>query len=427
MKRWLRRLSVALLLTLLLLVLCEVLSYALLAALNPDFARALRSEHLLLATWFPAQPPNTPDRRSDAIPLHALYGWRYTAPALFSGLAVDAQGFVLNHASATSALDLTADYRVMLIGGSTVAGSGASANDQTIAAQLAMLLAYYTGRHTNVVNAGTGGWYSANELAFLTQQALPFHAPDVIIVLDGYNDLWRSTLAARQFRPQTDGSWRSARPDFLYDWTLQANQSRLQMPAGEASYHFNWHRLFTTAWLFSRNEAAATPMPRYLPALTAFDEDACPPVPFDLHPYNSHLRSMIGAAQAHQVAILVVLQPAIGYKAKLTASERLGYDQMRAIVFAGDLADYGVPPGTCLDVMQRDYFTQAQALFAELAADLTAPQVSIIDLSQLFTTTTEAVFYDYAHYTDLGNQRIAAALVEPTRRLLPKITPPDDS
>jgi len=55
--------------------------------------------------------------------------------------------------------------------------------------------------NANVINAGVGGWYSSQELALLTGRILPFFSPDLVIVLDGFNDA--GTALAGSLRSDT--------------------------------------------------------------------------------------------------------------------------------------------------------------------------------------------------------------------------------
>jgi lysophospholipase L1-like esterase len=401
-----RKLGLIFLITLLLLLLIEGGSYAILRAFFPARADLVLQNHLLLRYFFvPPAPEKSKD--PDPIPLHALYGWRYTDTALFSGLQVDSQGFILNHRTDDAAIDPTADYRIMIIGGSTVAGSGASDNHVTIAAQLEIILEARTGKNINVINGGTGGWYSVNELAFLTQEVLPFHAPDMVIMLDGYNDMWRAALAAQQFTARTDGSV-ATQHDYFYDFTLRQNQQRLLNPTSAVKSGFQPEILFLTALVFGK-EAPTLPD---MPPLPSENAPECQSTRLDVQPYLSNVRSMLGAAQAHNVTIVYALQPIIIEKKRLTPEEQLGFRLMREKVWAGSFAAYGLPAGTCLEQVQRDFFAVAKTAFAELSASFPADDVIVTDLAALFADAAGTMFYDYAHYTDAGNRQIARYLAK---------------
>ena len=143
--------------------------------------------------------------RRDPTPSYPLFGWRYPGRSVYWDLETDKDGFIPNEKGLSSAVDRDAEVSIWMVGGSTVAGSGASANNRTISAQLEALLRKKSGPTVSVVNAGVGGWFSQNELAFITQELLPLHRPDAVIVMNGYNDTWRAVVAGAKFRTDDRG------------------------------------------------------------------------------------------------------------------------------------------------------------------------------------------------------------------------------
>jgi lysophospholipase L1-like esterase len=410
-----RRLLIIALLTLLCFAGVEGISYVILRQKMPALADIALTKHFFTRYLFDTSTlkwridPQGRISTGDPIPLHALYGWRFNAPAIFSHLKVDAQGFVLNSADSTSAIEPDADYRIIMIGGSTMAGSGVQDNADTIAAKLEQELERQTRLNINVVNAGTGGWYSVNELAFFTQEALPFHKPDMVIFMDGYNDMWRATTAAQQFTQRPDGTYTSSRSNYIFDATIQQNQAMLQSSQSSGAAGFDWQLFFTTTLILG---LPAIKPPETTGFMNSFDGVNCPDVPFDLHPYLTNIRTAAGAAQANHVAILYVLQPVIAYKQHLTSNEQIGLSQMRYNVYQGKYADYGVPAGTCLDNLQRDYMDAVSEAYAALQHELHTDGVIIDDIARLFDDSTGEMFFDYAHYTASGNARIAQTLAQ---------------
>jgi len=82
--------------------------------------------------------------------------------------------------------------RVFVLGGSTVHGAGGGPHE-TIPKWLAKELNEIEGyglesRRFEVLNGGVSGYYSPMELSFL-QNELAHYKPDLVVVMDGYNDL----------------------------------------------------------------------------------------------------------------------------------------------------------------------------------------------------------------------------------------------
>jgi lysophospholipase L1-like esterase len=78
-------------------------------------------------------------------------------------------------------------FRVIVVGGSTVWGSGASDNSTTFPAQLQTLSKSEFGLRLEVINAGCGAYVSFQELVLIAHR-LVYLNPDLVIIFDGYND-----------------------------------------------------------------------------------------------------------------------------------------------------------------------------------------------------------------------------------------------
>ena len=136
---------------LLLFFVLEAGSYLVLSLRDENRAREVTRRHIVLGNVHGARaqhvmPNETVDhrgfhKRRDPTPSHPLYGWRYHEPSIYWDLQTDRDGFLPNRKGATSAIDSEAERRIFMTGGSTVAGTGASANETTAAlARAAMTL-----------------------------------------------------------------------------------------------------------------------------------------------------------------------------------------------------------------------------------------------------------------------------------------------
>ncbi|MEZ6188061.1 MAG: GDSL-type esterase/lipase family protein [Planctomycetota bacterium] len=82
-------------------------------------------------------------------------------------------------------------YRILLTGGSTAFGWGASADAECVAPHLARLLSEGWGTPVEVVNAGVPSYRLADELALVALRGLDYE-PDLVVSLSGYNDLYEA-------------------------------------------------------------------------------------------------------------------------------------------------------------------------------------------------------------------------------------------
>lgn len=82
-------------------------------------------------------------------------------------------------------------FRIIVLGGSMSWGTGASSNDTVWTAALEDILRKNHSGRVEVLNACCSGYTSFQELVYLEFKLLQF-SPDMVIVLDGYNDLFMS-------------------------------------------------------------------------------------------------------------------------------------------------------------------------------------------------------------------------------------------
>ena len=329
--------------------------------------------------------------RRDPTPSYPLFGWRYPGRSVYWDLETDKDGFIPNDKGLSSAVDRDAEVSIWMVGGSTVAGSGASANNRTISAQLEALLRKKGGPTVSVVNAGVGGWYSQNELAFITQELLPLHGPDAMIVMNGYNDTWSAVVAGAKFR--TDKRGRAISDgNYLYDPRLENDVRR-------------WSgREPTSRSVVADSETNGT-------EATEASQQLRPSL--NVLPYLGNVRTTVAAAMGWQTPILYILQPSVVYKTKLTPQEYGVMQEVRRTTLSeGKWRAYRAGKGCDFDDIQRRFFDTARPGFLELAEDFNGPGVRLVDFSERFATNTEDLFYDYCHYTDRGNELLAEGIAE---------------
>lgn len=110
--------------------------------------------------------------------------------------------FKMNNFGFRNSYDITKEkgkniYRIIVLGGSAAWGTAASSNETVWTQVLENLLKKDTHNNYQVLNAGCSGYNSFQELMYLQFKLLQF-CPDLIIVFDGYNDLFFSSLFPEQ-------------------------------------------------------------------------------------------------------------------------------------------------------------------------------------------------------------------------------------
>jgi lysophospholipase L1-like esterase len=107
---------------------------------------------------------------------------------VFSG--TDRYGLFLSSRDDTNRyLNDKCDYRILMLGGSTVQGRGLKDIDETIPARLEVLFQkHFNSTHIKVLNAGVGGYYSGQEISRLMFYLMGKINFDHVIFFHGNND-----------------------------------------------------------------------------------------------------------------------------------------------------------------------------------------------------------------------------------------------
>ncbi len=307
--------------------------------------------------------------------------YRFIPDSLYEGkLRIGPDGFISNRSDTASAISVGKPanvFRIIMLGGSTVAGSRASCNEATIPAQLELLLNSDT-RATEkceVINAGVGGYTAYQEFAYYTS-SLYRYQPDLVIFYDGFNDAayaldwggyadaWSATHAPQNFQryalqlqrgvpPLTDGT-----PRLLNVANLCATTRLLDR-------------------LLNRNRSAVEPL-RPSP-----DEAAAL--------YLAQVQQRLAYSRGQNLPLLSVLQPVLIHKPVLTAEEQ---------------------------AIPRAMLLSHEALAAYyVAVQRSAPRDSIVDLTTVFANEGQTRFLDVCHLNDAGNRAMAEQLREQALRL----------
>lgn len=352
-------------------------------------------------------------------------GHRYPAASnVGDGLETDRYGFIHNGDPdrVLSAGDDT--VRIVVLGGSSVAGVGVHDNRSTIASILeARLNERPDGNTYEVINAGVGGYYSPIEAVYFLIE-LVHYRPTIILALDGFNDFWHSFVPAAD--SADDGDWalpnrsryqQGVLVQNLTGWRPRRRRDVL-LPPSLASRCF-----YYTGLLLHRVLDRVYPVDPPQPPLLAFSmdpwrnnarwiRDEVYRSPSHTVFLNENWLSLVGMARIRGILVGIFLQPMFPIsKHRLTDDEQGKIDEFFEWRPRIDREDYATQAWSWHSASHEVVLALSRTFEKD-------KQVHVEDLSGLFDDETEAVFSDVVHYTRKGNKLLARHFEEVIRELL---------
>lgn len=297
---------------------------------------------------------------------HLIYR---TRPNLRSpGVTTNAQGF-------RSPADFVREKppgtaRVVVLGGSVAFGYGCTADEQVWTVPLARLVAErLPGRTVEVLNAAVTGYASLQERILLDTQLLDL-APDVVVLLDGWNDMNGATL--------NPPDKQNCNPAFY--------EVEQVIERGD-----EWGRnLLRLSALYRSLERTLRRRAEQRPSQGGerwrMHPDALPG-------YRRNLDAMCRMARAVGARVLIVAQPELFARAEPIPEREV------AVRAKHDQEGYAA-------------FSRATyPLFrAEAQAAARAAGASFFDATPIYDAAPEAVFVDWVHVDDRGHELLAQAV-----------------
>jgi lysophospholipase L1-like esterase len=272
--------------------------------------------------------------------------------------------------------------RVLLVGGSTAFGQGATDDEASLGAALERELA---GRieGAEVLNGGVIGYESTQELVLLATRLLAY-GPDVVVVLDGWNDFHHAG------RLPTD------RTVVANTWFFELDA---RLARGAKPWAGLWRSSALLAWVETKL-SARRPAPEEREFGHYADELAAA-----LPIYRWNLACMTRLARAHGARVLLAAQPELYMRAGTIPEREQRIRERRA---RSGYADY----------------SRAQyPAYVETAREVAAGEgAAFLDATKVFDGSAEAVFIDEVHLDDGGQARLAAALAEAVQGALAQPT-----
>ena len=303
------------------------------------------------------------------------------------------------------------EIRVIALGGSTMAGMGQTSEEARIPSRLeALLRRAHPDKNIRVVNSGVYTYTATDEMVLFATKIAEFH-PDLIVVMDGYNE-----FVSAYYAPNNPPHWG------IFQEYLYRNYKRTQTFAGTLSQ---------LGFLLSKRFYSLA-IPRVLlyrlkgiPAAgvktSASAADAAKAQPEGgaaatheryeraEEEYFNVLLSILGIARAHDFPIVLALQPNVMYEKPLSPEE------------AAILAEWNASKPRYSDEVSWFYRTVDGRFDAFRRGDF-GPRATLLNLTGLFRKDATTLYADSCHYNDRGADAIARALlpsVEKALRLKP--------
>ena len=305
--------------------------------------------------------------------------------------------------------------RIILLGGSSTAGTKASSNEQTIGGHLERQLNNSgDGRRYQVMNAGVAGFYSPLEaIYFMTE--LVHYRPSVIVVLDGKNDFWHSWSSTRN---SADHDGRAIpnrnykQQEYLAFFAGEKRGRPLATILREPSlltrvFHYSGElsasilvKIFGEGQPIGVSEQVSMkkdPWGQNSEWLSQQVYGSPSHVPFML----ANWRNMAGAASSQGIGAVFLLQPFIPVAGRtLTEVEKQRFNTFLEERPHLDPADY--------QRLAKAFYAEARQGVAALKKETAnQPLVYVEDISAIMNDQPEPMFMDNVHYTDRANAVLA--------------------
>ncbi len=269
---------------------------------------------------------------------------------------------------------------ILLLGGSTVEGRGASSNARTIAARLeALFQKKFPGRNFRVVNAGRAGYIAYQELALLTGRIPQILNPRLVIALDGRND-------ADPAIGHADYGWKPNWQPYFDTLTQDVNRRMSGQTRPMAEFR-SW--LVAHSFLAGALERILKPRP---PVTFYAPQEKAPSLEILQKAALAYLLNhdiAFASSRAQGAGYYVFLQPVLLESRKSLTAEEKGIQQEWGRHYKGPF-----------------FWPALESFYGEVARQAKG-RPFFHDLSLIFQNIPARLYWDNCHYNDAGNEFIA--------------------
>ena len=301
----------------------------------------------------------------------------FAEPSKANGGTLNSQGFQGHELSLTKEPN---EIRIAVLGGSA-AWSGGRKN--SIAGYLEKYIkAHYPAKHVKVVNWGRQAYVSAQELILLQRNILPLSF-DLIIVYDGFNDIWFP--------------WTSEPLGVGYPYLFSDLKKRVELQSEFINFNYFFNYMSTKSAIFNyiKQRSEKGPISKSKEkkegwGFPNFDIQKC------ATEYGRNLYQMAILAKAYNARIIFSTQPFVG-----TKNPRIGKE--KSFVSSEDLE------------LLKGYYEKIVNTAKNVANQTESLYISTLSV---FDGINEEIFYDGVHiYVDKGNPIVAKKLADEINRL----------
>lgn len=257
------------------------------------------------------------------------------------------------------------EYRLFVVGGSTVFGWGVNAED-SMPSHLQKLIPKANGKRVRVINAGVPWYASWNESAMIFHRILRLH-PDHIVVFNGLNDVSKSLAP----------NWSPIYEGYADIPTRLAFQKRSEH-ASTGSVIFDLFRISPTLNYFITKRKMKSQIETGVIHPEVWDQ------------YEAYMVSLKEISEKRGIGFSLFYQPVIVAGKTLTEEEmNRNASMIRHEGFA--------------QTFREAYLMGEKKLTAN-------PFLKVTSLKNLFEKRSELIYLDGLHYNALGNQLVAEAI-----------------
>ena len=258
------------------------------------------------------------------------------------------------------------DYRIFVIGGSTVFGSGVADDNQTIPYELNKLFGKKF-NNVEVINAGISSISSFEELFHFKEKILQLD-PDLVIIYDGVNDIHSKKTTDPEISNSDMGELRFK--DF---------QKYLRTPV--VLYRYVLLPIINTEQL---SYFDSEKLPKIQKLGTHYDPEISNSIGIS---WYTHLNEFCQLSNEKQIQSIVIVQPSLYHgKKPLTEYEQSIYEE-------------------------NEHFKKTFDILIEKSENLNDCSM-VLNFSDSFENIVDGVYFDTTHLNNFGNKIIAEKIYE---------------